>query len=275
MPSNLAQRILVSVIAIPVIFGITWLGGYAFLALIVGIVFLSQREFYAMCRVGRIETHEVAGIIAGLLIPINLFFFHDHDFAGLTLFIFVGLMLIELRTFKPDQGVFRIAVTLLGLLYAAFLPAHAILLRELHSQFYLSDSLGIGFIFLALIPTWINDTAAYGFGKKFGKRKFCPAISPNKSVEGSVFGLLFSILSVIALKLAYADYLSWADSAYLGLLIGVIGQLGDLIESLIKRDMGVKDSSNILPGHGGVLDRLDASFLTIPATYYFLRYFVF
>ncbi len=108
-----------------------------------------------------------------------------------------------------------------------------------------------------------------------GKHKFCLVFSPHKSSEGAIFGIIFSILSVLILKWIYASYLTYGHVLLLGLVLGIIGQLGDLIESLCKRDMGVKDTSKILPGHGGILDRFDASFLTIPATYYYLKYLVF
>lgn len=275
MKSELTKRILVAVIAIPAILGLTWLGGVVFMLLVIAVSLIAQWEFYDLCRKQEVDTHAIAGLLAGIGLQISFYLLNDSGFSGVLTAIFIIVLLRELSRFSPPGGISRVAFTLLGIFYAPFLFGHAILLRELPNLINVPYATGLGFIFLAFIPTWVGDTAAYGFGVKFGKHKFCPPISPKKSIEGTVFGLIFAMLSVVVLHWIYAGYLSLWQAIFLGLAIGVLGQLGDLIESLFKRDVGVKDSSNFLPGHGGILDRFDASLFTIPATYYFLKFVAF
>jgi len=128
---------------------------------------------------------------------------------------------------------------------------------------------GACWLFLVFATCWAMDTAAYAVGKKWGKRKLCPTISPGKTVEGSLAGLLAALLIVSGLGWWFG--LPLRQGLLLGLILGVVGQLGDLAESKLKRWAGVKDSGAILPGHGGVLDRFDSLLFCAPAAYYYLR----
>jgi phosphatidate cytidylyltransferase len=129
---------------------------------------------------------------------------------------------------------------------------------------------GLIYLLFALLVTWANDTMAYFIGSKFGKHKLCPNISPNKSVQGSLGGLAGGMICVIVIALIFKKPL--LVMAIMGFLAVVAGQLGDLIESVIKRNAGVKDSGNFLPGHGGVLDRFDSLLLVAPVVYYMATY---
>ena len=111
---------------------------------------------------------------------------------------------------------------------------------------------------------WICDSAAYYIGTAFGKHKLFVRVSPKKSWEGAIAGFVFAILAMIASKIIVLDFLSWNSTIGIGIIIGVLGQIGDLIESLFKRDSGVKDSSNLIPGHGGIFDRFDSLIFTAP-----------
>jgi phosphatidate cytidylyltransferase len=122
---------------------------------------------------------------------------------------------------------------------------------------------------------WICDTAAFHFGVALGKHKLFPRVSPNKSWEGSIFGFIFAIATAVAAKYIVLDYLSLPQSVVIGCIVGIFGQLGDLIESLLKRDAGVKDSSHIIPGHGGAFDRFDSLLLTAPLVYLYIDFIVF
>ena len=275
MITNLTKRILVTLLAVPLIVLITWLGHYLFFVFVTFLVLIGQWEFYHMNQVKNTQPYTITGMISGVIICAGFLFFHLTGIAELMTAIIMLICLKELYRFKPEGGISRISVTLLGVVYVAWLMGHAILLRELPlfiKQPYVD---GLGYIFLAFLPTWIGDTAAYGFGSKFGTIRFCPPISPKKSVQGSVAGLIFSLLTILLLKFIYADYLTIFSALCLGLILGIMAQLGDLIESLMKRDAGIKDSSHLLPGHGGILDRFDAAFFTIPTTYYYLKFVVF
>jgi phosphatidate cytidylyltransferase len=125
----------------------------------------------------------------------------------------------------------------------------------------------------ALLPfflAWSCDTAAYGVGRAFGRRKLAPTLSPKKSVEGAMGGLAASIAAGLIARLWFAPYLTLLDALLLGALVGFFAQVGDLVESLLKRDAATKDSSGLIPGHGGALDRFDSLLFAAPIVYYYL-----
>lgn len=131
---------------------------------------------------------------------------------------------------------------------------------------------GISWIFFLLVIVFAGDTSAFYFGTYFGRHKLCPAISPGKTIEGSIGGFLANILVGSGFKFLLFPHLSWGICFLFFILIGLAGQAGDLFESALKRMAGVKDSGNILPGHGGILDRIDALLFAIPVMYVFLIY---
>ena len=153
-----------------------------------------------------------------------------------------------------------IAFSLLGLFWLGIPLAHAILLRELPEH-------GAGLLADVLIGTFAADTAAYLIGRMFGSRKLAPRLSPNKTVEGLIGGVLVGILAVWAAGL-YQDWLSGVDALILGAAVALVAPVGDLFESMIKRDLGTKDTSSVFGAHGGVLDRLDAVLFTVVVGYY-------
>jgi phosphatidate cytidylyltransferase len=125
---------------------------------------------------------------------------------------------------------------------------------------------------MLFIVIWSGDSFAYFAGKSLGRHKLAPVVSPNKTWEGAVAGFLFSIIAALACKATFLHGLSWMDATALGALIGVVGQIGDLCESIVKRAVKVKDSGAILPGHGGMLDRVDSLLFGAPAMYYYLSF---
>jgi phosphatidate cytidylyltransferase len=131
---------------------------------------------------------------------------------------------------------------------------------------------GCRYFLLLIIATWANDSAAYFVGSVFGRHKLAPSISPKKSVEGSLAGLFASGLTGLIIALIWVK--SILLFLLLGFVIGIAGQIGDLFESILKRDLGVKDSGSIMPGHGGVLDRFDSLMFAAPVLYYILTYLV-
>ena len=129
---------------------------------------------------------------------------------------------------------------------------------------------------LALLPfalTWANDSMAFFVGRKLGRRKFFPSISPKKTWEGVIGGMFAAIVAAFIYLYLYASYLSWFDCLALGTTVGIIAPTGDLVESMIKRDVNIKDASAIIPGHGGFLDRFDSLLFSAPIIYYYLRFF--
>jgi phosphatidate cytidylyltransferase len=169
------------------------------------------------------------------------------------------LFLAILTRAQRGGATVAIAGTLLGVFWIGFAFAHAELLRELHH--------GNGVIIDVAVGTFLGDTAAYLGGRLFGRRPLAPEISPNKTVEGLFCGMLIAVLSVFIAGL-YQTWLTQGDALLLGVAVAVLGPLGDLFESVVKRDAGTKDTGTLFGPHGGALDRLDAVMFTIVAGYY-------
>ena len=173
--------------------------------------------------------------------------------------------------FKGRQPyIANVATTVLGMVYCGWFPLHLLFLRNLESTRF--DD-GLGFVVMMFIAILLTDTGCYYAGTHFGKHKLAPVISPNKTVEGSIGGIICAVIG--AMVIGWYLGLEWYLSFTAGLLCTIFAQIGDLSESLIKRDAGVKDSGDILPGHGGFLDRCDSFILTIPVMYYFCKHFIF
>ncbi len=164
----------------------------------------------------------------------------------------------------------NVATTMLGMVYCGWFPLHLIFLRNLSGNGFES---GLGFVVLMLISVIATDVGCYYVGTKFGKHKLAPTVSPNKTIEGAIGGGIWAIFfaEIIGIYIG----VSWFMALLLGILCAVFAQIGDLCESLLKRDAGVKDSGDTLPGHGGFLDRTDSYAFTIPILYYFCKFFIF
>ncbi len=154
------------------------------------------------------------------------------------------------------------AVLVLGVFYVSWLLGHLILLRNLARGEYL--------IFFVFLVTWSCDTGAYYTGRLLGRRPLAPQVSPNKTVEGAIGGMVGCLASAVLARWWFLPDLSLQDAVGLGLLLGILAQLGDLTESMFKRSAGVKDSGRLLPAHGGILDKVDSLIFTAPAFYYYM-----
>lgn len=207
----------------------------------------------------------VAGVVfslAGAGLPC-LFYSRS---AGLTAFALVAIFLASAiyTLFRLNDIKFaasEAALLFFGLMYIPYLLGYLVLLR--------SHPHGAKWILLIMFIVMSCDSAAYFIGSRFGKRKLYPEVSPKKSVEGALGGLAGSLLGVMLAKLLFFAEISFGDALFAALIIGTLGQIGDLFESLLKRSCGVKDSGTIFPGHGGVLDRLDSILFAAPAAYYY------
>ena len=186
--------------------------------------------------------------------------------AGLTAAL-LAMAVLFLWWYRTLETVARdLAIAVFGLLYIPLLLGHAGLLRQLEQ--------GREWVFLVLAVVMASDSLAYFIGIRFGRHRLYEAISPKKSVEGAIGGLLGGVLGVLAVKLTLLPQLDAIDVAALGVGVGAFSQVGDLVESMLKRSFGVKDSGTLFPGHGGLLDRLDSLLFAFPATYYYALWFV-
>jgi phosphatidate cytidylyltransferase len=243
----LRSRLLVAVIGLPVGLAAIILGGYFLFALGLVLTVLGLHEYYNLLRPYR--PNLLVGYVAGLCVVICSFFLGSQG-------ILIGLMtLIVLTFFWSMVGklgahfVGRMAMTALGVVWIAVGFAYLMLVRQLaHGQ-----ALAI----LVVACTVMADTFAYFVGRAIGQHRMAPVISPKKSIEGAVGGLVGAVVAALIVRI-YSPWMPTRDAVVIGLIVGVVGQWGDLFESAIKRDFRVKDSGSILPGHGGILDRFDS-----------------
>lgn len=217
---------------------------------------------------------KLIGMLGTVLITISFYFYELEKLWVIILILFYVSLLIELFRNK-SSATLNIAATTWGFFYPTFFFSFHILIRELPKSVNIEYSAGARWILLMLVTIWVCDTAAYFLGSTIGKHKLFPRVSPNKTIEGAIAGFIFAIITAYIFHITYIKLLSLLDCLIIGAIVGVMSQIGDLIESLFKRDAGVKDTSGILPGHGGFLDRFDAPLFVAPLIYLYLRFIVF
>jgi phosphatidate cytidylyltransferase len=206
----------------------------------------------------------------GMLLPAALYFDHysaaqagGDNFAGSVLTLIVIVPLVY-EIFSGKKYLERIGFTLMGLFMISWCLFHLIALRDIRPD-------GEALTFMLIVTVWVMDTAAYAFGRFFGKKQLS-TISPKKTWEGAVAGFISAILMTLLFRACMKETVSAAYAVTAGVLIGVFGQLSDIAESMLKRAAGAKDSSNLLPGHGGILDRFDSYIFLAPVIYYLTVY---
>ena len=264
--SDLGARILVALIAAPIAIVCVWKGNelFALLLAILGVIALG--ELYTL--MGRVRPPALAGFLTLIALLAAALYGEQRQVmmvlvAAFPLTFFLGV----LRPRRANVS-WAIAATLFGVLWIGLPMVHAIWLRDLsitHDGHTVGT--GMGLVFDVLIATFIGDTCAYFVGRAYGRTPFAPLISPNKTLEGLVGGVLGGTLAFWCAGL-YQDWLSGWDALLIGFLVALTAPLGDLFESLIKRDLEVKDTGTLFGAHGGVLDRLDAVLFTIVVGYY-------
>ena len=271
---NLAKRIIVAVIGGPAIIACVWFGGWYYWGLITLIAMLGGYEFIKFTEQKGMRPGRVPVLVFFPILFLTIYLNNQHFLLEMLAAYTVVLVLRELAQ-KDNNSIFNIAAALMSTVYIGVLYGFLLELRQLPSDFGLADKFGANLVLLVLLATWLCDTMAYLFGKNFGRHKLAPNVSPNKTVEGAVGGVIGAVATAFLCHYFFDTSLDSAQIVIVGLLIGIFGQLSDLVESLFKRDAGVKDSSSILPGHGGVLDRFDSELLSVPLIYMYLKYLVF
>lgn len=275
---ELTKRVLVAVWGIPLLLVLSYFGGYYFFSLILIINAMTLIEFFSMYQDRQIHGYKWLAVSLGTLLLAFTFY---GLFSELTFLLFGCVVIISLNLLFKQKGIatHNMAFTITGLLYISGFLAALLYLRN-HFEEMLSNSMIVGyaggrFLITVWISIWICDTAAYFGGRTFGKHKLAPIISPNKTIEGGIFGIVFGILTFVLLGDRLLPSLPREYLWISGAVIGILGQFGDLVESRFKRDAGVKDTSTILPGHGGFLDRFDSLIFVSPfllSIYYYLKF---
>ncbi len=266
---NLLVRVLTVAVLLPLVLWLVWRGGLPFAVLVSAAAAVAAWELNRLPDQAARPDHsvprerwrgaEIASIAAAFLLPLT----EGLDAHGFTargiLTALVMVALADALLFEQDlpRAPRRVGLAVLGAAYPGLLLGTLVRLRLLPD--------GFGWLILTLTVTWLNDSGAYFVGRAYGRRKLYPRISPSKTWEGAAGGLLASIGGALAVKsLGWLPQLPWWASVVVGAGAGVLGPLGDLAESMLKRAYEAKDSSPLLPGHGGLLDRIDALLFTAP-----------
>ena len=276
MSKNLLHRIAFAGVAIPLTILIIWQGGWLLAALLAVLGVLGTREVYDLARRQGVAALAAPGYLAAAMIPLATYWAKGSELHWAEPAIFAGavwLMLVlgaALAARGPDaRPLGAVAVTVFGTLYASAMPAFLIAIRHGAD----APERSWPFAWLVLFPmalTWICDTAAMAAGTTIGGRKLAPVVSPNKTWAGAVGGLLGAVAGAFVIGDLILPRFGWQLRAWelvaTGAMVGLLAQVGDVAESLFKREAGVKDSSSLIPGHGGVLDRLDSLYFVLPAS---------
>ena len=258
---NLLIRIISAAVLIPLVIGCLWLGTLATAIFLSLASLLMAQEFFAI-TLEKIDLGQVLAMIASAL-PALFFALWPAEAVALVTAEAVLLIIALFATYLlrgplPEAPV-RIALVFMGFFYVGVLPSCLVGLRALPN--------GLAWVFFAFLLTWSNDTGAYAAGRTLGKHKLYPAVSPGKSWEGFFGGMIVTVAIAFVARATFMPALAWGDALALALPASFLGPLGDLSESMLKRAHGVKDSGKAIPGHGGVLDRLDAMLFTAPYVY--------
>lgn len=262
------KRVLSSVVLLPLLILLILYGGVRGFGLVVSLVIvLATYEFYQMVESRQLTCYKIPGLILSWVVSCS-FLFQNIILINFTLAAAsILIILYGLFSRHPlSTSIISISTTIVGILYISWLLSHLVLLRGLEEGKWL--------LFYLLLVTWMGDTAAFYVGSSIGKHKLAPRVSPKKTLEGAIGGLGGSVLASLVAKGWLLPFLSYKHAWILGVVVAVFGQLSDLGESLFKRDAGLKDSGHIIPGHGGILDRLDSLLFSTPVFYYYLIGFV-
>ena len=280
--SELTRRVLFSLVAAPIALGAIWYGDWALAALLAVAAALAANEYFGIARAAGHEPFALTGSALAGMVPLALHArrlgVYNGDLGTIALVLVLGLFALSIwRRWPGGRPLGAVAVTAFGVVYAGVTLGYGYLLR--YHPYAVGRPAGAALLALPLILTWTSDIGAYFVGRALGRRKLIPAVSPGKTIAGAVGALVLCMIvawayqrwvlvpaATLALR-PLAPALAASGALLFGAIISVAAQVGDLAESLIKRESGVKDSSHLLPGHGGVLDRLDSLFFVLPVAY--------
>ncbi len=285
-PSNLTLRWLTAALLVPPVLWVCREGGATFVAVVVLFNVVGVNEFYNFIVAKGANPHRGLGTIGAAAIPVIMWVGDAFYATSFLTAVLLTTMLLQLTKRELHEAIASVSATFFGIFYVGWLLSHAVsvrfIARDLEFRYgpaaAIDPQVGFFFMVIALAGALGCDAGAYFVGRRYGRRKLAPAISPNKTVEGAVGGTLVAGFAAVAVKLVF-DGLVPGDLArdfpvpiafLFGVVLGAVGVLGDLAESVLKRDANLKEAGHILPGVGGVLDRIDSALLAFPVMYYLL-----
>jgi len=268
-PGSLSRRILGSFLYVAAVFLTAWPGGWFFVLFMVAVSVVGTIEFITLTRTAGRGTTRVLLVCAAVVTAPALHQYGTPAVPPLITFVTLAAMLTVLD--RPYQtATLDAATSVFGFVYVPLLLGHLVLIRDLE----LPGTIPAAGVLLPFVLTWACDTGAYLVGRTWGRRRPWPQVSPRKSLEGAIGGLVSTVIAAWLARLVFAPFLGPGTAIVLGLALGVGCQAGDLVESMLKRWAGVKDASRLIPGHGGVLDRFDSLIVSAPFSYYVLLWMV-
>lgn len=282
---DLALRLLTAALLIPLVLLLIWAGGLWFLGAVIAVILLGLREFYRLIEDKGAHPLKNFGYLAGAALPVVAYVGDEYHATILMTAVLLAVMVAQLGKAEISEALASISGTFFGVFYVGWLLTHAVVLRQFSQVASrkwgalgvqsVPDQAGAFYMFFALATVIACDAGAYFAGRAYGRHKLAPHISPGKTVEGAVGGVAAGLLAALVAKglsqlfmPSLSEGLPWLVVVPFGVVLSVVGIVGDLVESLLKRDAKVKDTGALLPGTGGVLDRIDSSLLGIPVMYY-------
>ncbi len=287
--SETLTRFLTAAVLVPAVLWVIVQGGLVYLAVVITFVVLGQREFYHLIEEKGARPLWGLGLGAGAALPVVAYVGNEYNVTLLMTAVLLALMVAQLRKRNITESLASLSGTFFGVVYVGWLMSHIIVLRRFDSAAvtrfdaaHVSDMLlvpGAGIFFVIYVLTVVVncDAGAYFAGRAYGRHKLAPRISPGKSVEGAIGGIIWGTIAGLLCKLVFDQFwptlsasLDWTVLVAFGVVLSIMGIVGDLVESLLKRDAAIKDAGSLLPGMGGILDRIDAPLIAVPVMHYML-----
>lgn len=294
--SNLTLRLITAAVLIPPVLWVCYEGGLAFVLVILGIGCVAVNEFYDFISEKGVTPQRLLGTLGVAAIPLVIYVGDAFLATSFLTAVLLVTMVLQLTKREMSEAITSVSATFFGIFYVGWLLSHAVSIRfigEFLARRYphttpdlIPTDVGFFFMIVCLTVAVGCDTGAYFVGRRFGRHRLAPVISPNKTVEGALGGIAVGVMFAVLTKLTF-DYLipgnlsanfGLTAAVLFGLAIGPVSILGDLVESVLKRDAHLDDAGQLLPGVGGVLDRIDSALLAFPVMYYLLLayyYFLF
>lgn len=258
----LLPRILTALVGIPIVIACIYYGGLAFYIMFFAVVLFSVMEFYSVCK--KYNPMNIIGTIVAIIFYLALCTgTYVQEVIIISVFILFFFVMLK-KSVENVSG--KLAITCFGAFFITWTLFHMVLIRDIPKY-------GMHYIIFLFVNIWMLDTGAYFIGKMFGKHKLASVISPKKTIEGALAGVITAVVvSLVYRHLFLQNVLTIKETIIFALVISFVGQFSDLAESLFKRDCNIKDSGNILPGHGGMLDRFDSYLFCAPIFYYLIQF---